>query len=128
MRRSWQIQSKAFKNSVRIAAQNSLVITCNFHFFYRDWKGMLSIKAFTQTILVFWKNIIKVIVYLTIEASFWNIRKNTHWSVVWFICSTIIFIKWTNFRFFDACYEISLGYRVINAFVYKFGKKITEFL
>ena len=55
---------------------------------------------------------------MTIKASFIyfrNIRKNTNWPIVWFICSSIIFIKWTNFSYFEVCYETSLSYTVINA-------------
>ena len=36
-------------------------------------------------------------------------------------------MKWANFNFFEVCYEIPLSYAVIDAFVYKFGKKIPEF-
>ena len=56
--------------------------------------------------------------------NFWNIRKNTNWLLDWFICSSIIFTKWTKFSFFEICYEVFLSYRVINAFVYKLGKEI----
>ena len=92
---------------------------------------MLSTKAFTKATLVFWKNIfIKIIVQLLIKTSFmyfWN-RKTTDWSMVWFICSSIIFISWTNFSFLEVFYEISLSYTVINAFVNKPVKENTEFV
>ena len=48
------MQSKAFNKFMEIAAK-CFVVTWNFHFFYRDWKGVLKTEAFTKTTLVFWK-------------------------------------------------------------------------
>ena len=90
-----------------VAVQNSIfpmisIFFYNFNLFFLSWrKNMLSIEAFTKGILVFWKNIfIEVMLQLTIKASFiyfWNI-----WSLVWFICSSIAFVKWTNLTLLES--------------------------
>ena len=64
---------------------------------------------------------------MTIKASFiniWSIRKNTNRSIVWFMFSSIFFIKSKNCSLLEVCYNISLSYSVINAFVYKLGEEI----
>ena len=68
---------------------------------------------------------------MTIKASFiniWSIRKNTNWSIVWFMFSSIFFIKSKNCSLLEVCYNISLSYSVINAFVYKLGEETKVFL
>ena len=65
------------------------------------------------------------------KASFiniWSIRKNTNWSIVWFMFSSIFFIKSKNCSLLEVCYNISLSYSVINAFVYKLGEETKVFL
>ena len=65
------------------------------------------------------------------KASFiniWSIRKNTNWSIVWFMFSSIFFIKSKNYSLLEVCYNISLSYSVINAFVYKLGEETKVFL
>ena len=84
-----------------------MVIMDSFHFFYHDWKGMLSPKKFLKVTLALvylynyiYRKVIEVIVWLTMKAFFiyfCNIRKNTNWSVVSFICSSIIFMKWVPY-------------------------------
>ena len=36
-------------------------------------------------------------------------------KVIYFICSFIFFVKWSNFNFIEVCYETALSYMVINA-------------
>ena len=98
MSRSWLMQPKTVDRLINIAPRSSFFCDGLIASFLL-WKEVHFGYTLTESALISQKIIFKKVIYLSF-VNFWNIWKNTDWSVVTFFLSTIFFVQGKHLRFF----------------------------